>query len=56
MRLKCERCKVKVGRLKVKVNVGFDVFWTFLIRFPIASFAIVVCCMVRFLFSVLFFC
>ena len=50
VRLKCERCKVKVGRLKVKVNVGFDVFWTFLNRFPIASFAIVVCCMVRFFF------
>ena len=56
MRLKCERCKVKVGRLKVKVKVGFDVFWTFLNRFPIASFAIVVCCMVRLFFSVLFFC
>ena len=48
--LKCERCKVKVGRLKVKVKVGFDVFWSFLNSFPIASFAIVVCCMVRLFF------
>ena len=46
VRLKCERCKVKVGRLKVKVKVGFDVFWSFLNIFPIVSFAIVVCCMV----------
>ena len=50
VRLKCERCKVKVGRLKVKVKVGFDVFWSFLNSFPIASFAIVVCCMVRLFF------
>ena len=55
MRLKCERCKVKVGRLKVKVKVGFDVFWSFLNIFPIVSFAIVVCCMVLF-FSVFFVC
>ena len=26
VRLKCERCKVKGGRLLVKVNVVFDVF------------------------------
>ena len=50
LRLKCERCKVKVGRLKVKVKVGFDVFWSFLNSFPIASFAIVVCCIVRLFF------
>ena len=55
MRLKFERCKVKVGRLKVKVKVGFDVFWSFLNIFPIVSFAIVVCCMVLF-FSVFFVC
>ena len=36
MRLKCERCKVKGGRLLVKLNVVFDVFWSFLNRFPIA--------------------
>lgn len=52
--LKCERCKVKVGRLKVKVKVGFDVFWSFLNSFPIASFAIVVCCMVRLFFFRIF--
>ena len=57
MRLKCERCKVKVGRLKVKVKVGFDVFWSFLNRFPIAF-----SCYSRLLhgptafFSVFFFC
>ena len=54
VRLKCERCKVKVGRLKVKVKVGFDVFWSFLNSFPIASFAIVVCCMVRLFFFRIF--
>ena len=56
VRLKCDRCKVKVGRLKVKVKVGFDVFWSFLNSFPIASFAIVVCCIVLFFVSVYFFC
>ena len=57
VRLKCERCKVKVGRLKVKVKVGFDVFWSFLNRFPIAFS----CCSSLLhgptaFFSVFFFC
>ena len=36
MRLKCERCMVKGGRLLVKLNVVFDVFWSFLNRFLFA--------------------
>ena len=38
----------------MKVKVGFDVFWSFLNNFPIASFAIVVCCMVRLFFFRIF--
>ena len=34
--LKCEWCKVKGGSLLVKLNVVFDVFWSFLNRFLIA--------------------